>query len=71
VKQTDPAKPTQPDKPEPDPGILQPMIDEMTKPKPAPEPVKGMPPPSPPPEPAEQDQDAGGGYNPDHTIPQP
>jgi hypothetical protein len=24
-----------------------------------------------PPKPSELDQDAGGGYNPDHTIPQP
>jgi hypothetical protein len=71
VKQTDPAKRPEQEKPEQDPGILQPLIDEMTKPKPAPEPVKRMPPPSHPPEPAEQDQDAGGGYNPDHTIPQP
>ena len=47
--------------------VVQPIIDELKKihqPKPAPV-YKN------PPKPAESDQDAGGGYNKDHTIPQP
>ena len=47
--------------------IVQPMIDELTS-------RPGAPPPMPqpaPPKPAELDQDAGGGFNPDHTDPQP
>ncbi len=62
------------DNPAPETGILQPLVDEMTKPKP-PEvaPAKApVPHGAPhPPQPAEQDQDPGGGYNPDHTVPQP
>ncbi|MBZ5611612.1 MAG: hypothetical protein LAP38_25405 [Acidobacteriia bacterium] len=71
MKHTDPAKSTEQSQPEPDRGILQPLIDEMTKPKPSPEPAPIPPIPPPPPPAAEQDQDSGGGYNPDHTIPQP
>ncbi len=59
-------------------GIVQPMIDELRCPKDAPTPPQGPPrrpvhPPEPEdsPEPAELDQDPGGGYNPDHTFPQP
>lgn len=60
------------EKPEEKPGIVQPMIDELRFPKDAPEAPKGPPRgPVHPPQPAELDQDAGGGYNPDHTIPQP
>ena len=68
MKQPDPTKDPQPEKPEEDRGILQPLVDDMT-----PKPQLGKTPTSPPrpPQPAEQDQDAGGGYNPDHTIPQP
>jgi hypothetical protein len=55
-------------KPEPQKGpIVQPIIDELT-PKP------GPPLPAPqqtPPKPAELDQDPGGGFNPNHTVPQP
>jgi len=53
-------------------GIIQPMIDELKTPQPA-SPVNEAPPRGPlhPPQPAELDQDPGGGYNPDHTIPQP
>ena len=47
--------------------IVQPMIDELKGVK---EPMKKPPEPAAPEKPAEQDQDAGGGYNPDHTIPQ-
>jgi len=53
------------------PGIVQPMIDELL---PRPQPSDIEPPergPVHPPQPAELDQDPGGGYNPDHTIPQP
>jgi hypothetical protein len=58
------------------PPIVQPMIDELRarqKPK---EDTKAPPqgpvhPPQPAEQPAELDQDAGGGYNPDHTYPQP
>ena len=58
--------------PEKPSGIVQPMIDELRFPKNAPETPKGPPRgPIHPPQPAEQDQDPGGGYNPDHTIPQP
>jgi len=54
------------------PGIVQPMIDELRFPKGAPEATKDPPRgPVHPPQPAEQDQDPGGGYNPDHTVPQP
>jgi len=57
---------------EPSPGIVQPMIDELRHPKEPPENPKAPPRgPVHPPEPAEQDQDPGGGYNQDHTIPQP
>ena len=60
------------DKPEKDPGIVQPMIDELRQAKKDPHEPKAPPPgPVHPPQPAEQDQDPGGGYNPDHTIPQP
>jgi hypothetical protein len=55
-------------------GIVQPMIDELRYPKDAPEAPKTPPrgPVHPPePQPAELDQDAGGGYNPNHTFPQP
>ena len=56
----------------PPPGIVQPMIDELRFPTDAPEAPKGPPRgPVHPPQPAELDQDAGGGYNSDHTIPQP
>ena len=60
-------------KPEEKPaGIVQPMIDELRFPKDAPEAPKAPPRgPVHPPQPSEQDQDPGGGYNPDHTIPQP
>lgn len=45
--------------------IVQPMIDELHKPK------EGAPtPPQKAPTPAESDQDPGAGFNPDHTIPQ-
>ncbi len=64
----------QPEKnnPETSPGIVQPMIDELRHPKDQ-TPPPPAPPPGPvhPPEPAEQDQDPGGGFNADHTIPQP
>ena len=58
--------------PETSPGIVQPMIDELTRPKDAQD-VPQAPPRGPvhTPQPAEQDQDPGSGYNPDHTIPQP
>jgi hypothetical protein len=51
---------------------VQPLIDEVTKSQPAKESVSTppQPPPKAPPAPAELDQDAGGGYNPDHTVPQ-
>ena len=57
------------DKPKP---IVQPMIDELRKPQ-NPGPAPQAPPPGPvrPPQPAEADQDAGGGFNADHTVPQP
>jgi len=60
------------EKPEENPGIVKPMIDELRFPKDAPNPPKAPPRgPVHPLQPAEQDQDPGGGYNPDHTIPQP
>lgn len=46
--------------------VIQPIVDELKKmhpPKPGPQPQG-------PPKPAEQDQDEGGGFNPDHTVPQ-
>lgn len=50
--------------------IVQPMIDEM-KERQKPKPGKTKPVPfEAPPEAAELDQDPGGGYNPDHTVPQ-
>ena len=59
------------EKTEVQPGIVQPMIDELRYPKDAPEAPKAPPRgPVHPPQPAELDQDAGGGYNPDHTDPQ-
>ena len=59
----------EPDKPKP---IVQPIIDELRKPRhPGPQPKAPASGPVHPPEPAEQDQDAGGGFNADHTIPQP
>jgi hypothetical protein len=60
---------SQPEQNEP---IVQPMIDELKKPD-HPKPSSKAPPKGPvhPPQPAEQDQDPGGGYNADHTIPQP
>jgi hypothetical protein len=52
--------------------IVPPLIDEMTKSQQPKESVSAppKPPPQAPPQPAELDQDPGGGYNPDHTIPQ-
>ena len=47
-------------------SVVQPIIDDLKK---VHEP-KAPTPPQAPPKPAESDQDAGGGYNPDHTIPQ-
>jgi hypothetical protein len=74
-KNPEPGKRPEKDEPKPTPGLVQPMIDELRRPPKdsvlpqAPQaPPRG---PVHPPEPAEQDQDAGGGYNPDHTIPQP
>jgi len=46
------------------------MIDELKGSRQPKEKTPQKGPPPPPEEPAEQDQDAGGGYNPDHTIPQ-
>lgn len=69
-------KPTeQPPASQQQPPMIQPMIDEMResqKPK-GEDASTTAPPPGPltPPKPAELDQDAGGGYNPNHTIPQP
>ena len=69
--QKKPTEPTDhhPEIPQP---IVQPIIDEMKQPKPQP-PTEKAPPVGPihPPKPAELDQDPGGGYNADHTIPQP
>lgn len=59
------------EKPEEEPGIVQPMIDELRFPKDPPvAPIHTPRLPGDPPEPAELDQDAGGGYNPDGTYPQ-
>jgi len=47
-------------------SIVQPLVDELKK-------LHQRPPtpaPTGPPKPAESDQDPGGGYNPDHTLPQ-
>ncbi len=78
MKHPEKDKPVQAQPAETPAGIVQPMIDELRIPKDAPALPQGPPrgpvhPPQPvhPPEPAELDQDAGGGYNPDHTIPQP
>ena len=62
----------EPPSPENPQGIIQPMIDGLKAPPPV-TPENQAPPRGPlhPPQPAELDQDAGGGYNPDHTIPQP
>jgi len=51
---------------------VQPLIDEITISQQPKESVSTPPksPPQAPPQPAELDQDPGGGYNPDHTIPQ-
>lgn len=46
---------------------VQDIIDEVTKPDPKKDPGTA---PQPAPKPAELDQDPGGGYNPDHTVPQ-
>jgi hypothetical protein len=77
MKNPEPEKHEQPkerpeNQPENDKGIVQPLIDELL-PRPRPANVEPAPPRGPvhPPRPAELDQDAGGGYNPDHTIPQP
>jgi hypothetical protein len=53
--------------------IVQPMVDEMTKPSKAPQADEKAPPVGPltPPKSAELDQDPGGGYNANHVIPQP
>lgn len=71
VEHQEPPKPEQ-GPPQESHEIVQPMIDEMKSPPPA-SPVEQGPPRGPvhPPQPAELDQDAGGGYNRDHTIPQP
>jgi len=59
---------------EPVPGTkqesVQDMIDPVIHPDGPPKKIDDKP-VLPAPKPAEQDQDAGGGYNPDHTIPQP
>jgi len=50
-------------------NIVQPMIDEMKelqKPKPGVQPAPFQAPPKA----AELDQDPGGGFNPDHSVPQ-
>ena len=53
--------------------IVQPIIDELKQPRKEKKEEEEAPPKGPlhPPQPAELDQDAGGGYNPDHTYPQP
>ena len=55
------------------PSIVQPIVDQLKNPHKIKKPDEKAPPTGPltPPKPAELDQDAGGGYNPDHTIPQP
>ena len=50
-------------------NIVQPMIDEMKEQQKPKEPA-AKPPQEGPLKPAELDQDSGGGYNPDHTLPQ-
>jgi len=59
-------------KPEPQPSIVQPIIDELKGTTQLPKDDEAAPPRGPlhPPQPAELDQDAGGGYNPDGTYPQ-
>jgi len=52
-----------------DKPIVQPMIDEL-KQQQQPKESGAKPPGEGPLKPAELDQDSGGGYNPDHTIPQ-
>ena len=52
--------------------IVKPLIDELKPKQPGESAKPPLQPPAPAPaQPAESDQDAGGGYNPDHTIPQP
>lgn len=53
--------------------IVQPIIDELKQPRQDKKEEEKAPPVGPvhPPQPAELDQDPGGGYNPDHTYPQP
>jgi hypothetical protein len=59
-------------KPQPQPSIIQPMIDELKGTTQLPKADEVAPPRGPihPPQPAELDQDSGGGYNPDGTYPQ-
>jgi hypothetical protein len=69
-----------PEHPQPQPSIIQPIIDDLkrghtTAPQPVTQPPaedEKAPPPGPvhPPQPAELDQDAGGGYNANRTNPQ-
>jgi len=69
MNQPEKEKPAQTEQPT---GIVQPMIDELRRSRETPPPPQAPPRgPVHPPQPAEQDQDPGGGYNPDHTIPQP
>lgn len=65
-------KPTE-QSPEVQPPIVQPIIEELKQPHKTKKPDEKATPAGPftPPKPAELDQDPGGGYNPDHTIPQP
>jgi hypothetical protein len=51
--------------------IVQPLVDKVTELQKPKEPVTNPPPFQAPPKPAELDQDPGGGFNPDHTYPQP
>ena len=55
------------------PSIVQPIIDDLKKSHKTEPPTEKAPPVGPvhPPQSAELDQDPGGGYNTDHTIPQP
>jgi hypothetical protein len=65
-------KPTE-KSPEVQTPIVQPIIDDLKKNHKT-EPTNEQAPPTGPfipPKSAELDQDPGGGYNPDHTIPQP
>ena len=64
-------KPTEPT--EQAPADVQSMVDELKGEHHPKKPDEKAPPVGPvhPPQPAELDQDPGGGYNPDHTIPQP